>query len=108
MPQLLFSTEISTIEDKQLLLELKKALIEVRDCCNIVKTFGDEDLKAAFANFEVARIKDILSEVQRHINIINQREAITGGDATRVMVNEAMQDITFNFGARNYQDGNSY
>lgn len=92
-----FSTEISTIEDKELLLELKKALIEVRDCCNIVKTFGDEDLKAAFANFEVARIKDILSEVQRHINIINQREAITSEDATRVMVNEAMQDITFNF-----------
>jgi len=92
-----FSSEISTIEDKQILLELKKALIEVRDCCNIVKTFGDEDLKNAFANFEVSRIKDILSEVQRHINIINQREAISGGDTTRTMVNEAMQDITFNF-----------
>lgn len=92
-----FSSEISTIEDKTVLLELKKALIEVRDCCNIVKTFGDADLKAAFANFEVSRIKDILSEVQRHINIINQREAITGGDSTRVLVNEAMQDITFNF-----------
>lgn len=92
-----FSSEISTIEDKQVLLELKKALIEVRDCCNIVKTFGDDDLKYAFANFEVSRIKDILSEVQRHINIINQREAITGGDTTRTMVNEAMQDITFNF-----------
>ena len=92
-----FSTEISTIEDKQILLELKKALVEVRDCCNIVKTFGNEDLKNAFANFEVARIKDILSEVQRHINIINQREAITGGDTTRTIVNEAMQDVTFNF-----------
>ena len=92
-----FSSEISTIEDKTILLELKKALIEVRDCCNIVRTFGDADLKAAFANFEVTRIKDILSEVQRHINIINQREAITGGDSTRVLVNEAMQDITFNF-----------
>ena len=92
-----FSSEISTIEDKTILLELKKALIEVRDCCNIVKTFGDADLKAAFANFEVSRIKDILSEVQRHINIINQREAITDGDSTRVLVNEAMQDITFNF-----------
>ena len=30
-----FSTEISTIEDKSVLLDLKKALIEVRDCCNI-------------------------------------------------------------------------
>lgn len=92
-----FSSEISTIEDKELLLELKKALIEIRDCCNIVKTFGDEDLKAAFANFEVARIKDILSEVQRHISIINQREALAEGDSTRVLVNEAMKDITFNF-----------
>lgn len=92
-----FSTEISTIEDKSILLELKKALTDVRDCCNIVKTFGDEELKAAFSNFEVTRIKDLLSEVQRHINIINQREAIASDDTTRIMVNEAMQDITFNF-----------
>ncbi len=92
-----FSTEISTIEDKSVLLDLKKALIEVRDCCNIVRTFGDDDLKAAFANFEISRLKDILSEVQRHINIINQREAFADDDATRIMVNEAMQDITFNF-----------
>lgn len=92
-----FSTEISTIEDKTILLELKKALVEVRDCCNIVRTFGDDDLKAAFANFEISRLKDILSEVQRHINIINQREAFSDDDATRIMVNEAMQDITFNF-----------
>ena len=92
-----FSSEISTIEDKQVLLELRKALIEVRDCCNIVKTFGSDELQAAFADFDVAKIKDILSEVQRHINIINQREAIEQGDATRVLVNEAMNDITFNF-----------
>ena len=72
-------------------------MIEVRDCCNIIKTFGDEDLKAAFANFEVSRLKDILSEVQHHINIINQREAIADDDSTRILVNEAMQDITFNF-----------
>ena len=35
--------------------------------------------------------------MQRHINIINQREAFAEDDATRIMVNEAMQDITFNF-----------
>ena len=92
-----FSTEISTIEDKSILLELKKALIEVRDCCNVVRTFGDEELKSAFANFEISRLKDLLSEVQHHINIINQREAFAEDDSTRIMVNEAMQDITFNF-----------
>lgn len=92
-----FSTEISTIEDKSILLELKKALIEVRDCCNVVRTFGDEELKSAFANFEISRLKDLLSEVQHHINIINQREAFAEDDSARIMVNEAMQDITFNF-----------
>lgn len=92
-----FSSQISSINDKEELLDLKKALIEVRDCSNIVRTFGDEDLKNYFSKFEVARIKDLLSEVQRHINIINQREAFEDDDATRVIINEAMQDITFNF-----------
>ena len=44
-----FSSEISTIEDKQQLLQLKNVLVSARDCCNIVRTFGDEELKAAFA-----------------------------------------------------------
>ena len=92
-----FSTEISTIEDKKILLDLKKALIEVRDCCNIVKTFGDEDLKATFASFQISRLKDFLSEVQHHINIINQREALANNHITQALVNDAMQDITFNF-----------
>ena len=92
-----FSSAISEIEDKTQLLELKKALVEIRDCCNIVKTFGDDSLKSDFSKFEVLRIKDLLSEVQHHINIINQKEAIISDDITTAMVNEAMQDITFNF-----------
>ncbi len=52
-----FSSEISTIENKTILLELKKALIEVRDCCNIVKTFGDADLKAALPILECLELK---------------------------------------------------
>ncbi len=92
-----FSTAISAIEDKQVLLELKKALIDIRDCYNVVRTFGDEKLKAFIADVDVSKIKDILSEVQRHINIINQREAIENDDQTRTIINEAMSEITFNF-----------
>lgn len=92
-----FSSEISTIEDKQQLLKLKKVLIAARDCCNIVRTFGDEDLKAAFARLEFTRLPDMLREVQRHIDTINQKEAFSSDDATRQLVNDAMQDITFNF-----------
>ena len=69
-----FSSEISTIEDKSELLKLKKALIAARDCCNMVRTFGDEDLKAAFAALELPKISQMISEVQHHIDAINQKE----------------------------------
>lgn len=92
-----FSSEISTIEDKQHLLKLKKVLIAARDCCNIVRTFGDEELKTAFARLEFTRLPDMIREVQRHIDTINQKEAFSSDDTTRQLVNDAMQDITFNF-----------
>ena len=92
-----FSSEIATIEDKEELLKLKKVLISARDCCNIVRTFGDEDLKETFAKLEITRLPDMIREVQRHIDNINQKEAFDNDDSTRMLVNEAMQDISFNF-----------
>lgn len=92
-----FSSEISTIEDKTELLKLKKALISARDCCNMVRTFGDAELKAAFAALELPKLCQMISEVQHHIDAINQKEAFSSDDTTKLLVNEAMQDITFNF-----------
>lgn len=92
-----FSSEISSIEDKQVLLDLKKTLISAKDCANIVRTFGDDDLKEAFGKLEITRLPNMLKEVQHHIDIINQKEAFAVSDETKQLVNEAMQDIRFNF-----------
>ena len=92
-----FSSEISTIEDRQELIKLKKILIAARDCCNIVRTFGDDELKETFARLEITRLPEMIREVQRHIDAINQKEAFDSDDSTRQLINEAMQDITFNF-----------
>ena len=92
-----FSSEISSIEDKQVLLDLKKTLISAKDCANIVRTFGDDDLKEAFSKLEITKLPDMLKEVQHHIDIINQKEAFAISDETKQLVNEAMQDIRFNF-----------
>lgn len=92
-----FSSEISTIEDKTELLKLKKALIAARDCCNMVRTFGDAELKAAFAALELPKLSQMISEVQHHIDAINQKEAFSSDDTTKLLVNEAMQDIIFTF-----------
>lgn len=92
-----FSSEISSIEDKQVLLDLKKTLISAKDCANIVRTFGDDDLRKAFSKLEITKLPDMLKEVQHHIDIINQKEAFAVSDETKQLVNEAMQDIRFNF-----------
>lgn len=92
-----FSSEISTIEDKQELIKLKKVLIAARDCCNVVRTFGDDELKQAFKKLEITRLPEMIREVQRQIDTINQKEAFDSDDSTKQLINEAMQDITFNF-----------
>lgn len=92
-----FSSEVSTIEDKTELLKLRKVLIAARDCCNVVRTFGDEELKETFSHLEFARLPEMIFEVQRAIDSINQKEAFESDDATKQLVNEAMQDISFNF-----------
>lgn len=92
-----FSSEISTEEDKAVLLDLKHALTAAKNMANIVRTFGDEDMKEKFAKLEISKLPELLSEVQHRINIINQKEAFGIGEETKVLINEAMMDIEFNF-----------
>ena len=92
-----FSSEISTEEDKAVLLDLKQALEAAKNMANIVRTFGDEDMKEQFAKFEITKLPQLLSEVQRRIGIINQKEAFSVGEETKTLINEAMMDIEFTF-----------
>ncbi len=92
-----FSSEVSTIQDKATLLQLKKALEAARDCGNLVRTFGDDDLKEKFSHLELTKLPDMLKEVQHHITIINQKEAFSANEQTTILVNEAMLDIEFTF-----------
>lgn len=92
-----FSQEISSIENKDTLYDLRKNLIDARDYTNIVRTFGDETLKVEFGKFEIRMIPQLISEVQRHIGILNQKEYFERSDATKQMINEAMANITFTF-----------
>ena len=92
-----FSSEISTEEDKSILLELKHALESAKNMANIVRTFGDGDMKTQFSKLEITKLPELISEVQRRIGVINQKEACSASDETKVLINEAMMDIEFTF-----------
>lgn len=92
-----FSSEISTEEDKAALLDLKQALESAKNMANIVRTFGDDEMKEQFAKLEITKLPQLLSEVQRRISIINQKEAFNTNEETKTLINEAMMDIEFTF-----------
>lgn len=92
-----FSTEISTQEDKTILLDLKHALVSAKNMANIVRTFGDGEMRENFSKLELTKLPELLSEVQHRINIINQKEAFKVSDETKLLINEAMLDIEFDF-----------
>lgn len=92
-----FSDEISSIDDKAKLVELRKALVSARDYCNIVRVFGDEKLKEEFKLVEISNLSSMISEVQRHIDNINLKEAFSTDDKNKQIINEAMLSISFKF-----------
>ena len=92
-----FCSEISTEEDKQVLQDLKQALITARDTMNIVRTFGDDDLKKKMITLSIANVPDMIREVQRQIDAINQKEALMMSEDTKATINEAMMNIEFQF-----------
>lgn len=92
-----FCSEISEIEDKKHLFKLKEALLTAKDCVNIVRTFGDDELKAEFTKIEFKNLPLMLREVLHRINIVNQKECFSALDDKAHLINEAMQDIQFSF-----------
>lgn len=64
---------------------------------NIVRTFGDNEMKEQFSKLEITKLPSLLSEVKHRIGIVNQEEAFQTGEDTKILINEAMADIEFNF-----------
>ncbi len=92
-----FTYEISTLEDKAQLLQLKEALNTAKDMSNMVRTFGDEQMKEEFAKVEITKLPMLLQEVQRRIDMINQKEAFETSEDTKIQINKAMLNVEFNF-----------
>lgn len=92
-----FSAEISLIKEKPVLQKLQKALLSAQDCANLVRTFGNDDLKQSFAKIALPKLSEMLSEVQHVIENINQKESFAEKDSTKQIISEAMADITFTF-----------
>lgn len=92
-----FSSQISAIDDKAELIEIRKSLQSVREAFNIARAFGKDELKTEMEKINIEKLPSLISEVQRAVSIMNQKEAFSTSDETLHAINEAMLDIEFTF-----------
>lgn len=100
----IFDKEITEVENKKELFELRSALVNAKNMFNLVRTFGDDDLKETFAKLVIEKLPDMLTAVQARINEINAMEAFETSDETKMLINETMMNIQFNFSMINKEE----
>ncbi len=90
----IFQQEITKISDKEQLSEIKKALVNAKELYNIIRFNEYNDL---LEKLDFKKLRILSNEVERHISLINQKEALEHGTNTTALLNEAIEDIIFVF-----------
>jgi type I restriction enzyme R subunit len=90
----IFSQQISQIEDKQILLGIKKALEAAKNLYNIIRLYGHFDL---LEKIDFKKLTQLYNETARHIDLINLKDSIeTRSEATNLL-NVALEEVLFMF-----------
>lgn len=89
-----FTNEISQVDDKEELYELRNALKRYKDLRNVAKMLWYEDL---YEKFDVVKAGELLREVSLRIQRINEKEALALKDMSTGAINILLSNIEFNF-----------
>ena len=89
-----FSQQISALDDKCALIELRNALELYKELFNIAKLFGYEELSN---KFELDNISALYNEVNNRINLINLKQNLQSAEDMSAILNLALDEIDFQF-----------
>lgn len=89
-----FSQQISALDDKEALIELRHALELYKELYNVAKLFGYEELSN---KFELTNISALYNEVTNRINLINLKQNLQSGEDMSALLNLALDQIEFQF-----------
>ena len=90
----IFNQQINEIEDKKILLGLRKALILAKELQNIIRCQRNEKL---LQRLDFRKYADLLKMVELRIADINYMEKIENNVDISELLNVAMEDIVFKF-----------
>lgn len=90
----IFSQQISQIEDRKTVLELKKALENIKILYNLIRLYGHEDL---LQKVDFKKLGILYNEVAHHLDLLNKKEAIQNDSNSTNLLNIALEDVLFLF-----------
>jgi type I restriction enzyme R subunit len=90
----LFSQQVSSLDDKDELLRIRRALECSRELFNIAKLFGYDDLATLFNSIDIAAL---YNEVADRIALVNLKARSQDSDTASQLLNTALDQIEFNF-----------
>lgn len=90
----IFSQQISQIEDKKAVLELKRALENAKNLYNIIRLYGHFDL---LEKLDFKKINHLYNETVRHLDLLNLKELVQNNVDTTNLLNVALENVLFMF-----------
>ncbi|WFQ92511.1 type I restriction endonuclease [Mycoplasma feriruminatoris] len=92
-----FSHEISNENDKNKLLDLKKAITKLQEFSNISILIEDDELKDILSFIEPNKIRSIKNEIDNRIDFINIQDDFLNKPVHTVHVNNILANVIFSF-----------
>lgn len=90
----LFSRQISEIQDRKMVLEIKKALGTARNLYNIIRFYGHFDL---LERIDFNKLSLLYNEAARHLDLLNLKESVQSSTETTNLLNVALENVLFMF-----------
>ncbi|MGA1977131.1 MAG: HsdR family type I site-specific deoxyribonuclease [Bacteroidales bacterium] len=90
----IFSQQISQIEDRETVLEIKKALENAKNLYNLIRLYGHFDLLEAV---DFKKLNHLYYEAARHLDLLNLKYSMQNSADTTNLLNVALENVLFMF-----------
>jgi len=90
----IFSRQITQIEDRKKVLEIKKALESVKNLYNIIRLLGYYDL---LDKIDFKKLNELYNETTHHLELLNLKVSLEKNVDTTNLLNVALENVLFMF-----------
>lgn len=89
-----FSKQISQIQDREKILEIKKALENAKNLYNIIRMYGHFEL---LEKIDFKKLNQLYNEATRHLDLLNLKDSLQNSVDTTNLINVALENVLFMF-----------